>query len=94
MSDKPESIKALLASITPEIHQQLKTAVELGHWENGEKLTKDQKEYCMQAVIAYDNTFMRPDQRIGYLNRQGNTCSTSGNDEMNSDDKTGLESDA
>jgi uncharacterized protein len=79
MADKPESIKTLLASITPEIHQQLKTAVELGHWENGEKLTKDQKEYCMQAVIAYDNTFMQPEQRIGYINQQGNTCSDSAN---------------
>ena len=37
---EPNSIAALLATMTPEIHQALKTAVELGHWENGEKLTK------------------------------------------------------
>lgn len=94
MSDKPESINALLATMTPEIHQQLKTAVELGHWENGEKLTMDQKEYCMQAVIAYDNTFMSPQQRIGYINRQGNTCGDSSNDEVTKHGNTGLESDA
>ena len=93
MSEKPESIKALLASITPEIHQQLKTAVELGHWENGEKLTTEQKEHCMQAVIAYDNTFVNPEQRIGYLRPKGTACETSSKDENNEGGKTGLDTD-
>lgn len=64
-------MQALLAAMTPEIHQQLKTAVELGHWENGVKLTDEQREHCIQVVIAYDSTYLNPEQRIGYINRKG-----------------------
>jgi len=53
--------------MTPEIHQQLKTAVELGRWENGEKLTELQKANCLQAVIAYDRQYMDPEQRVGFI---------------------------
>ncbi len=79
MSEKTKtdqnSIAALLATMTPEIHQALKTAVELGHWENGEKLTVEQKEHCLQAIIAYDKTFISPQERVGFINREGSTCS-------------------
>ncbi len=32
---------------------QLRTAVELGKWENGEKLTDKQRESAMQAVMLW-----------------------------------------
>ena len=32
---------------------KLKTAVELGRWENGEKLTNEQTESAMQAVMLW-----------------------------------------
>jgi uncharacterized protein YeaC (DUF1315 family) len=71
----PNSITALLATMTPEIHRALKTAVELGHWENGEKLTAQQKEHCLQAIIAYDKAFISPQERVGFISREGSTCS-------------------
>ncbi|HFB64159.1 MAG TPA: DUF1315 family protein [Aeromonadales bacterium] len=43
----------LIMSLTPEIYQQLKKAVELGKWENGDKLTSSQLESALQATIAY-----------------------------------------
>ncbi len=73
----PNSIAAVLATMTPEIHQALKTAVELGHWENGEKLTSNQREHCLQAIIAYDKAFVVPEQRVGFISREGSTCSKS-----------------
>ncbi|MEK9648875.1 MAG: DUF1315 family protein [Gammaproteobacteria bacterium] len=67
MDTIPNSMQELLESITPEIHEQLKTAVDLGRWENGEKLTAEQKEHCLQAVIAYDLEYTDPEKRVGFL---------------------------
>ena len=73
MTNKPNSIEDLLATITPKIYSQLKFAVELGRWEDGKKLSKEQKEYCLQVVIAYDNTFTATEQRVGYIESVGKT---------------------
>lgn len=59
--------KELLNSITPEVYENMKTAIELGKWANGEKLTHEQKETCMQAVIAYEHKNIPEDQRTGYI---------------------------
>lgn len=73
MSQTPESIDDLLAIMTPEICSQLKTAVELGRWENGDKLSAEQIAHCLQAIIAYDEAFNSPEQRVGYI--QQKNCS-------------------
>ena len=41
-------------NLTPEVVKKLKTAIELGKWENGTKLTSEQVESAMQAVILWD----------------------------------------
>lgn len=74
MTGKPESLDALLASMTPEIHSQLKEAVALGRWENGERLTAGQRSLCLQAVIAYDEKYLSPDQRVGYVKPKTRDC--------------------
>ncbi len=65
----PESFEELLAAITPEIHANLKRAIELGRWENGDRLSPEQVELCLQAVIAYDEIHKSEEERIGYLDR-------------------------
>lgn len=65
----PESLEALLASITPEVHDKLKRAVELGRWENGERLTQEQRDLCLQAVIAYDERHLAETEKVGYIDR-------------------------
>lgn len=69
MDNMPNSFEELLASITPEIHSKLKQAIELGRWENGDRLTKEQVELCMQAVIAYDEKHLSEEEKIGYIDR-------------------------
>jgi len=76
MNTQTDSLQEILENITPEIHQKLKSAIELGRWENGDKLSDEQKANCLQAVIAYDQTFLAPEQRVGYLNKQ--QCKTGG----------------
>jgi uncharacterized protein YeaC (DUF1315 family) len=69
MNDMPDSFAELLSSITPEVHSKLKQAIELGRWENGERLSKEQVELCMQAVIAYDEIHLSEEEKVGYIDR-------------------------
>lgn len=63
----------LISSITPEIYERLKRAVELGKWDNGIALTSEQREQCMQAVIIYDQRFHQEASRIGQLEQTPHT---------------------
>jgi uncharacterized protein YeaC (DUF1315 family) len=64
----------LLESITPQICESLKRAVELGKWPDGRALTDEQKALCMQAIIAYDQR--KPaEQRTGYVPPKTTACS-------------------
>ena len=69
MLDKPESYTALLAQMTPEIYQRLLTAVELGKWENGDRLTPAQQEHCLQAIIAWDHKNLPEQKRVAFIDR-------------------------
>ena len=57
----------LINNITPEIYQNLKTAVEIGRWPTGAKLTPDQRQMSLQAVIAYEIKHVPAEERIGYV---------------------------
>lgn len=62
-----DSLQTLIDSITPEIHENLKTAVEIGRWANGDKLTPEQLEHSLQAIIAYEARYLSEEQRIGFI---------------------------
>jgi uncharacterized protein YeaC (DUF1315 family) len=67
--EKPQTWQDLIANMTPEIHQSLKTAVELGKWPNGERLAPEQVELCLQAVIAYDERNLPETERVAYIDK-------------------------
>ena len=69
LQNKPASFEALLAGMTPEIHESLKLAVELGKWPSGERLTREQVELCLQAVIAWDVRNLPEHERVAYIDR-------------------------
>ncbi|MGH8438400.1 MAG: YeaC family protein [Pseudomonas sp.] len=60
----------MIENITPEIYQSLKLAVELGKWADGRKLTTEQKELSLQAVIAWEVQNLPEEQRTGYMGPQ------------------------
>ncbi len=64
------SFNEMIENITPEIYQSLKTAVELGKWSDGRKLTAEQKELSLQAVIAWEIQNLPEEQRTGYMGPQ------------------------
>ncbi|VXC67678.1 YeaC family protein [Pseudomonas sp. 9Ag] len=59
-----------IENITPEIYENLKTAVELGKWSDGRKLTPEQKETCLGAMIAWEMKNLPEEERTGYMGGQ------------------------
>ncbi len=57
----------LLKSLTPDIYNRLKSAVELGKWPDGRALTPEQRQQCLEAVIAYEHQHIAPEERTGYI---------------------------
>ena len=71
-------LKQLIAQLTPEIYRNLKLAVEIGKWPDGRAVTTEQRELCMQAVIAYEVQHFEEHERTGYIDRgskaEGEIC--------------------
>ncbi|MCF8999492.1 YeaC family protein [Acinetobacter nectaris] len=72
------NIEHMLSVLDPEIVQRLKTAVEIGKWPNGVVLSQEQRETCMQAVLAWEYTHLPEEQRTGYIDKgkkkEGDVC--------------------
>lgn len=67
----------LIEQLTPDIYQRLKTAVEIGKWPDGRKLTAEQRELSLQAVIAYEIEQDFPhEERTGYVDTGDSACHT------------------
>ncbi len=60
-------------SITPDVYEKLKRGVELGRWPDGSKLTSEQRETCLQALIAYEARHVPEQQRSGYIPRDSHS---------------------
>jgi uncharacterized protein YeaC (DUF1315 family) len=61
------NVSDLVNNMTPDIYKQLKRVVELGKWPTGEKMSKEQSALCLQAVIAYEENNLLPENRTGYI---------------------------
>lgn len=59
-----------IGNITPEIYQSLKQAVEIGKWPDGRKLSQEQKELSLQAMIAWEQQNLPEEERTGYMGPQ------------------------
>lgn len=66
-----ETLEDILATMNPEILMNMKTAVETGRWANGGRLTPEQVELCLQAIIAYEQKHLPEHERTGYIDRTG-----------------------
>jgi len=61
-------IEQLIASMTPEIYNNMKQALELGRWGDGRAVTPAQKEHTLEAMIRYEHLHNIPEtERVGYV---------------------------
>lgn len=72
------NFQEMLNSITPDIYEKLKRAVEIGKWPDGRALSTEQREITLQAVIAYEQKNLQEHERTGYIDRgskqEGEVC--------------------
>ena len=73
------NLAQLIDMIDPDIYNNLISAIELGEWPNGIALSGQQRELCMQAVIAYDIKHKPEAERVGYVANVGDACGNSKN---------------
>ncbi len=71
----------LIDRLDPNVYRSLRQSIELGKWPDGRKLTPEQREISLEAVIYYENLHNVPEQeRVGYLDRgskAGTACDPS-----------------
>ena len=60
----------LIQRITPETYKTLRLAMEIGKWGDGSKLTQEQKELPMLAMIVWEQANLPEEERTGYMGGQ------------------------
>ncbi len=79
------NIQDALNAMTPEIYERFKTAIEIGRWPNGEKLSQQQKSTCLQAVIIYEQKYKAPHERTAYVPPKSSECNTEASEESDTE---------
>ncbi|WP_221799604.1 YeaC family protein [Oceanobacter mangrovi] len=79
------TLEDLIQSMTPEVYENLKNAVALGKWPNGQALKEGQRELCLEAILHYEVAADVPfDERVGYV---GGACASGNVDKIGRDDE-------
>lgn len=68
------------SSISREAYDGLRRAVELGRWPDGRRLSAEQRQTCLQAIIAWEASHVPEHQRSGYIDKPG--CATTSDAEQ------------
>lgn len=61
--------QTILASLTPELVDKFRAAIELGKWADGTKLSAEQRATCMQAVMVWEHEHLAPAERTGFIHK-------------------------
>lgn len=59
------------------VYEQLVASLSTGRWPDGRAMTVDQRQHAMQAVIAWGQMYLPPEERVGYIDKgakAGETC--------------------
>lgn len=67
----------LIETMTPEVYQSLKRAVEMGKWPDGRVVTSTQRQDALRAVIAWGELNLPESERVGFIDKghkAGDSC--------------------
>lgn len=69
---RQRSFHEMIETMTHEVWQNMRRAVETGRWADGRPLTDEQRALSLQAVIAWEQRHQLPeDERTGYVTPAG-----------------------
>lgn len=57
------------ATISREVYDNLRRAVELGRWPDGRRLSAAQRQTSLQAIIAWETRHLPAEQRSGHIEK-------------------------
>jgi uncharacterized protein len=87
------TFEKMINQMTPAIYESLKQAVSLRKWPDGRRLTPEQTELCLEAVMRYEAENNVPEEnRVGYLEQR--TCGAKASGADVSPELAGLARDA
>lgn len=73
------TFEKMINQMTPAIYESLKQAVSLRKWPDGRRLTPEQTELCLEAVMRYEAENNVPEEnRVGYLEQRACGAAASG----------------
>lgn len=64
-----EAYDSVIAGMGQDVYERLLLALETGRWPDGRQITSEQREHAMQAVIAWGQQHLPPEQRVGYIDK-------------------------
>ena len=62
----------LIKTITPDIYERFKKAIETGKWNDRTLLTEDQKAITLRAIILYEQVHLLEHERVVFAG--SNNC--------------------
>lgn len=73
----------MIDSMTVDVYESMKRSIELGKWPNGIKLTPEQREQSLRAIIAYEHKRNIPEnERVGFIDRARSDGKQHGSDPL------------
>lgn len=78
MTNQPSKVDAILETMSEDIYQRFRTAIETGKWPNGQSLTQEQRQTCMEAVIVYEHANLAEQERTGFVPPKKSACESNG----------------
>lgn len=69
----------IIGAMSREVYDSLRRALELGKWPDGKRLSPEQRAETMQAVIAWGEMHLPPEERVGFIDR-GSKARDTGDD--------------
>lgn len=60
-----------------DIYDRMVEALATGRWPDGREVSPEQRANCMQAVIAWGEMHLPPEQRVGFIDKghkAGDSC--------------------
>jgi len=64
------TVDELVESLTPDMVDDLKRAIELGKFPDGRLVSEEQKELMIEATIRYDALKLPEEERTGFIYRK------------------------
>ena len=64
------TVNKLVESLTPEMAEDLKRAIERGKFPDGRVVSEAQRELMLEAVILYDAAKLPEEERTGFIHRK------------------------